>query len=42
MEERVTELENRYTHLERIVQELLDTVYRQQQHRIGSNATSNN
>ena len=31
MEERVTELENRYTHQERIVQELLDTVYRQQQ-----------
>ena len=31
MEERVTDLENRYTHQERLVQELLDTVYRQQQ-----------
>lgn len=31
MEERIDELETRYTHQERIVQELLDTVYRQQQ-----------
>jgi SlyX protein len=31
MEERFTELENRYTHHELIIQELLDTVFRQQQ-----------
>jgi SlyX protein len=31
MEKRFTELENRYTHQERTIQELLDTVFRQQQ-----------
>lgn len=31
MEERLTDLESRYTHQERIIEELLETVYRQQQ-----------
>jgi SlyX protein len=31
MEERITDLESRYMHQERAIQELLDTVYRQQQ-----------
>lgn len=31
MEERLTGLESRYTHQERVIEELLETVYRQQQ-----------
>ncbi len=31
MEERLTDLESRYMHQERTIQELLETVYRQQQ-----------
>jgi SlyX protein len=31
MEKRFTDLENRYTHQERTIQELLETVFRQQQ-----------
>jgi SlyX protein len=31
MDERLTDLENRYMHQERSIQELLDTVFRQQQ-----------
>lgn len=31
MDKRFTELENRYTHQERTIQELLDTVFQQQQ-----------
>ncbi len=31
MEERLTDLESRYMHQERTIQELFDTVYRQQQ-----------
>ena len=31
MEDRLNDLEGRYTHQERVIEELLDTVYRQQQ-----------
>lgn len=31
MDDRLTQMENRYTHQERTIQELLDTVFRQQQ-----------